>query len=135
MEKEAKNKEAKYSELRSEWVGNLRKKYNIVRLIGSTDFVYGFTVAKVDKNTQFVDGSHDKAFYSEAFVNAFAFGGVVVFDTDNEVIAKKLLAIIENKKLNLGGCEADMHPDFYCILRFDGLKADDDFLNGRLYQL
>ena len=135
MEKEANNKESKYSQLRSEWIANLRKKYNIVRMIGKQEFVYGFAKAKVNKNTQFVDGSHDKAFYSEAFVNAFAFGGVVVFDTDNEVIAKKLLAIIEDKKLNLGGCDVAMHKKFFCLLRFDGLKSDDYFLNGRLYQL
>ena len=130
-----KTKKKHFSVIRAEWVKNLRKFHSIIRMIGTTDYVCGFVRKMIDKDFRYLRGDHDKIFYSEGFVNSFGFGGVVVFDTDNKTIANKLLAIIEDKNLNLGGCHVAMHPDFYCILRFDGLKTDDYFLNGRLNQL
>lgn len=131
----AKTKKKHFSVIRAEWVKNLRKFHSIIRMIGTTDYVCGFISKMVDPNFRYFRGDHDKIFYSEGFVESFGFGGVVVFDTANKTIANKLLAIIEDKNLNLGGCYIAMHPDFYCILRFDGLKSDDYFLNGRLNQL
>lgn len=133
MEKTKKKKH--FSVIRAEWVKNLRKFHSIIRMIGTTDYVCGFVRKMIDKDFCYLRGDNDKNFYSDGFVNSFSFGGVVVFDTDNKTIANKLLAIIDSKNLNLGGCDIAMHPDFYCILRFDGLKSDDYFLNGRLYQL
>lgn len=128
-----KNKK-RVSALKIEWAQKLRKTYHIIRVIGAPEYVEAFA-KRLDKNSSYVVGNNDKTFYSDGFVNSFSFGGVLVFDTDNKTIANKLLAIIDEKKLNLGGCDVQMNPNFYCILRFDGLKSDDYFLNGRLYQL
>lgn len=125
----------RFSAIRAEWIKNLRNFHSIIRMIGTTDYVCGFVRKMIDKDFRYLRGDNDKVFYSEGFIDKFSFGGVMVFDTDNETIANKLLAIVEGKKLNLGGCDVAMHKDFYCILRFDGLKSDDYFLNGRLNQL
>lgn len=128
-------KKMRFSAIRAEWVRNLRKFHSIIRMIGTTSYVCEFVRKLICKDFRYLRGDSDGIFYSEGFIDSFSFGGVVVFDTDNKTIANKLLAIIEDKKLNLGGCHVQMHPNFYCILRFDGLKSDDYFLNGRLNQL
>lgn len=128
-------KKMRFSAIRAEWVRNLRKFHSIIRMIGTTDYVCGFVRKMIDKDFRYLRGDSDGIFFSEGFIDSFAFGGVIVFDTYNKAIANKLLDVIQNKKINLGDCHIQMHPNFYCILRFDGLKSDDYFLNGRLNQL
>ena len=128
-----KNGKKAFSELKAEYVNNLKNSSNhIVRLIGGEE-VFSFVVEKIDKDAVYITATHDKFFYDNDFVLAFGFGGVVVVDCKNETIAKKLLAVIEDGKLNLGACDVQMHKDFFCVLKY-GLK-DDYFLNGKMYQI
>ena len=130
-----KTKKKHFSAIRAEWVKNLRKFHSIIRMIGTTDYVCGFVRKLICSDFRYLRGDSDGIFYSEGFIDSFSFGGVIVFDTADEAITKKLLSIVNDKKLCLGACDVEMHPNFYCILRFDGLKSDDYFLNGRLNQL
>lgn len=124
-----------YSNLRAEWCNNLRRYHNVIRVVGSSDYVYGFVQAKINKQAQYYRADNDNIFYSEGFVTAFNLGSVVVLDTASPSVAKKLLSIVAAKKLCLGECSVDMGKGFFCILRFDGMVADDYFLNGNLPQL
>lgn len=123
----------KANKLKAEFANNIKRHYNYVRIIGEPEAVYGFVKNNIDKDAAYISADHDKCFYSFDFVESFSNGGVLVFETATKLIANMLLSIVQDGKLNLGGCDITMSNKFFVALIFTG--KDDYFLNGRLYQI